>query len=88
MYKDQLDRLVAERVFVQYKPTPDKRNAEHEKALDDFGRSSVNMAEKAHGCGTPILPPVTYGKPCSTALTRDLICEHSRGLGRRTGKNG
>ena len=36
MYKDQLDRLVAERVFVQYKPTPGKGNAEHENALNDL----------------------------------------------------
>jgi len=36
MYKDQLDRLAAERVFIQYKPAPDRRNVEHEKALDDL----------------------------------------------------
>jgi hypothetical protein len=36
IYKDQLERLVAERVFVQYKPTPGKSDAEHEKALDDL----------------------------------------------------
>jgi len=36
MYMDQIDRLAAERVFVQYKPAPDKRAAEHEKALGDL----------------------------------------------------
>jgi hypothetical protein len=36
MYTDQIDRLAAERVFVQYKPMPDKRQAEHEKALADL----------------------------------------------------
>ncbi|MHB1700178.1 MAG: VPA1262 family N-terminal domain-containing protein [Acidobacteriaceae bacterium] len=48
MYKDQLDRLTAERTFVQYKPAPDKRDTEHEKALGDlrmlisqYGREGV-----------------------------------------------
>jgi len=48
VYKDQLDRLVAERVFVQYKPAQGNRDAEHEKALGDlraligqYGREGV-----------------------------------------------
>ena len=36
MYNNQLHRLAAERIFVQYKPTPGNRDAEHKKALDDL----------------------------------------------------
>ena len=48
MYKDQLDRLATERIFIQYKPAQSNRNAEHEKALADlraligqYGREGV-----------------------------------------------
>jgi hypothetical protein len=36
MYKDQLDRLRASRVFVQYKPESGRQKAEREKALEDL----------------------------------------------------
>jgi len=36
MYSDQMERLAAERVFIQYKPTPDQQDAEHERALGDL----------------------------------------------------
>lgn len=36
MYKDQLDRLRASRVFVQYKPESGRQHAEREKALEDL----------------------------------------------------
>jgi hypothetical protein len=36
IYQDQLERLAAERVFVQYKPQSGHRAAGHERALDDL----------------------------------------------------
>lgn len=36
MYKDQLDRLRASRVFVQYKPESGRQDSEREKALEDL----------------------------------------------------
>lgn len=36
MYQDHIDHLLADRTFVQYKPEPAHRDAEHAKALDDI----------------------------------------------------
>ncbi|WP_369929295.1 VPA1262 family N-terminal domain-containing protein [Xanthomonas sp. NCPPB 2632] len=36
MYRDETSRLVKERRFVQYRPAPHAKRAEHQKALDDI----------------------------------------------------
>jgi hypothetical protein len=41
LYKEQLDRLIAERTFLQYKPAAGDQNSEREKALGDL-RALIN----------------------------------------------
>lgn len=55
MYKDQLDRLTASRVFVQYKPESGRQAAEREKALEDIRMLIRNYGEDGAWLWDPYL---------------------------------
>lgn len=55
MYADETARLLAERLFVQYKPTQGEQDAEHQRALSDIRKLIVKYGEDGAWLWDPFL---------------------------------